>query len=353
MVTARRRAQVRVGRHIIGAPRCFVIAEAGVNHNGRVDLARRLVHSAAACGADAVKFQAFDPDQLVTAAADRAPYQRRAGTSSQREMLSRLTLPPRAWPQLAALAASRGLEFLLTPFDHVSLELAVAAGARAIKLGSGEITNPPLLRAACRTGLPVLLSTGMSNVEEVDAAVRICRRAGGRRIVLFHCVSAYPAPVAEMNVRAIAAMADRYRVPVGLSDHTTSAVAAAAAVALGAAALEKHLTLDTTMAGPDHAASLDPAAFKAMIDLLRDVESALGDGRKRCMPSESANVRHVRRSCVAAIDIPRGTIIQRKHLVMKRPETGISAADVDKVIGRRATTLIRADQPLRWRVVSR
>ncbi len=352
MVRARR-PQVRVGRHVIGGSRCFVIAEAGVNHNGRLDLARRLVNAAAKCGADAVKFQAFDPDQLVTAGADRAPYQREAGTSSQREMLHRLTLPPRAWAQLAALAASRGLEFLVTPFDHASLETTVAAGIRAIKLGSGEVTNPSLLRAASRTGLPVMLSTGMSKVDEVDTARRICRRAGCRHLVLFHCVSAYPAPLSDMNVRVIPAMADRYQVPVGLSDHTQGIAAAGAAVALGASAIEKHLTLDTTMEGPDHASSLDPAGFKAMVDLVREVESSLGDGRKRCMPSERANVRHVRRSCVAAADIPRGTIIGRQHLVMKRPETGIPAAEVDAVIGCRATKLIRADQALQWRDVTR
>ena len=350
---ARRPVQVRVGKHAIGGPRCFVIAEAGVNHNGRLDLARRLVNAAARCGADAVKFQAFDPEQLVTAGAERAPYQREAGTSSQLEMLRRLTLPPRAWAQLAALAASRGLEFLVTPFDHASLETTVAAGVRAIKLGSGEVTNLPLLRAASRTGLPVLLSTGMSTSDEVDTASRTCRRAGCRQLVLFHCVSAYPAPPADMNVRVIPEMAARYRVPIGLSDHTQGIAAAAAAVALGATAIEKHLTLDTTMDGPDHASSLDPAGFTAMVDLVREVETSLGDGEKRCMPSERANVRHVRRSCVAAIEIPAGTTIRRQHLVMKRPETGIPAADVDTVIGRRTTRVIRADHPLQWRDLTR
>lgn len=350
-MNASRVSPVRIGRHRVGGGRCFVIAEAGVNHNGRMALARRLVDAAADAGADAVKFQAFDPEQLVTAAADRAPYQRRAGHSSQREMLQRLALPSHAFAELAQLARKRRLEFLVTPFDHASLAAVVEARVHAIKLGSGEITNPPLLRAASKTGLPLLLSTGMSTLEEIDAAVRITRRAGCRRLVLFQCVSAYPAPLAEVNVSAIRTMASRYRVPVGLSDHTIGIAAAAAAAALGAAAIEKHLTLDTTMDGPDHASSLDPSAFKTMVTMVREVEASLGDGVKRCMPSERANVRHVRRSCVAAVDIARGATIRREDLVMKRPESGIPASDVDDVVGRRAAKLIRADEPLQWRSV--
>ncbi|MGE0040278.1 MAG: N-acetylneuraminate synthase family protein [Vicinamibacterales bacterium] len=342
---------VRLGRRVLGAGPCVVVAEAGVNHNGRLDLARRLVDAAAACGADAVKFQVFDPDLLVTAGAGRAPYQRRAGASTQREMLRALMLPPGALGSLARHARARRIGFLVTPFDLPSLDAVVAAGVPAIKLGSGEVTNLPLLRAASRSGRPVLLSTGMASLAEIDVAVDACRRARAAGLALFHCVSAYPAPLGQMNTRAVPAMAARYGLPVGLSDHSPGVAASAAAVALGAAAIEKHLTLDKTMDGPDHAASLDPGEFRELVRIVREVEASLGDGVKRCMPAERGNVRHVRRSLVAAVDIPKGRVIRAAALVTKRPAGGIPSADVDRVVGRRARRDIRADEVLTWRMV--
>ena len=348
-MTARRAQEIRIGRRGIGKGRpCFVIAEGGVNHNGRLDLALRLVDIAADAGADAIKFQVFNPDLLVTANARRAPYQMRAGATSQIDMLRALVLSSSALERIARRARSRGLEFLVTPFDEPSLQTVVDLGVRAIKLGSGEVTNVPLLRAASRTGLPVLLSTGLSTFAEVDKAVKTCTVAGCRALALFHCVSAYPSPLAEMNVRAVARMKERYRVPVGLSDHSAGFAASAAAVALGACSVEKHLTSNKRLAGPDHKASLDAREFGDLVAAIRDVEASLGDGEKRCMPAERPNLRHVRRSCVAATAIPRGTHIRPHHLVMKRPATGIPSSDVDLVVGRRTRRNIRPDEILTW-----
>ena len=351
-MSTRAASRIRIGRRTIGDGRpCFVIAEGGVNHNGRLDLALKLVDAASEAGADAIKFQAFDPELLVTARAVRAPYQRRAGETSQLDMLRSLVLPPAALTRLARRARARGLAFLVTPFDERSLDAVVDVGVRAIKLGSGEVTNIPMLRAASRTGLPVMLSTGLSTFDDIDTAVQTCRRAGCRALMLFHCVSAYPAPLSEMNVRAIAAMTARYRVPVGLSDHSAGVAASAAAVALGACSIEKHLTTNKRLAGPDHAASLDQREFHELVRIVREVESTLGDGAKRCMPAERPNLHHVRRSCVAATAIASGQRIRARDLVMKRPETGIPSSDVDRVIGRRARRDLHPDDILQWHLL--
>jgi len=348
---ARWAQQVRIGRKALGDDGAFVIAEGGVNHNGRLDLALRLVDLAADAGADAIKFQAFDPDLLVTANASRAPYQRRSGRTSQVDMLRALVLPRSALQRISRRARARGVEFLVTPFDETSLDDVLEIGVRAIKLGSGEVTNLPLLRAASRTKLPLLLSTGLSTYAEIDKAVAACRAAGCQALVLFHCISAYPSPVNEMNVRAVPGMKERYQVPVGLSDHSRGFAASAAAIALGACAVEKHLTSNKRLAGPDHAASLDVREFGQLVAVIRDVEASLGDGVKRCMPAERPNLKHVRRSCVAARPIPRGERIYERHLVMKRPATGIPSSDVDRVIGRRARRDIKADEILTWAVL--
>jgi sialic acid synthase SpsE len=347
-------SKVSVGGQVIGnGARCFVIAEGGVNHNGRIELALRLVDAAADAGADAIKFQAFDPDALVTARAPRAPYQRRMGRTTQHEMLRGLVLPPQALAKLSDRARARKLVFLVTPFDERSLTLVAGVGVPAIKLGSGEVTNLPLLRSASRTGLPVLLSTGLSTLPEIDAAVRACRKAGCRKLILFHCVSAYPSPINEMNVRALGVMRARYGVPVGLSDHSEGLAASTAAVALGAAAVEKHITTDKHLQGPDHTASLDPGGFREFVTMLRQVEASLGDGVKRCMPAEHANLRHVRRSCVAAVSIARGTRIRAEHLIMKRPQTGIPSSAVDQIVGLRVRRDIDPDEILTWRLLAR
>jgi len=329
---------VALGDRLVGpgAP-VFVIAEAGVNHNGDPELAERLVDAAADAGADAVKFQTFSADQVVASSAPKAEYQRERTPDgeSQLEMLRALELGADTWARLVERCRERSLAFLSTPFDGPSVELLVELGVPALKIASPDLTNDLLLEQAAATGLPLLLSTGMATGDEVEAALRC---VAGSPVVLLHCVSAYPAPVAEANVRAIPALAQRFGVPVGFSDHTLGAEAALAAVALGACAVEKHVTLDRTLPGPDHAASLSPDELAALVRSIRSVEQALGDGEKRPAPSEQPNIAVVRRSLAAARDLDSGTTLERAMLTALRPGTGIAPGRVAEVVGR---TLVR------------
>jgi N-acetylneuraminate synthase/N,N'-diacetyllegionaminate synthase len=302
-----------------------VIAEAGVNHNGDVDLAHRLVDISAAAGADAVKFQTFDPDRLVSTTAETTPYQRdRGGSADQRSLLEALTLPESAWSELRDHATESGITFLSTPFDLGSAELLVGLGVPALKVSSGELTNLPYLRALATLGVPLLVSTGMGTDDEVTAAVEATADAPG--LVLFHCVSAYPAPIDECNLRAIPRLMERHDVPVGWSDHTPGLTTALGAVALGAPILEKHFTSDRTLPGPDHLASLEPDELADYVRQSKLLARALGDGVKRRMPSEEENARLVRRSWHAARDLAAGTTLTIDDVVLLRPEGGVSPA---------------------------
>ncbi len=317
------RTAVIAGREVPRAGEVYVVAEAGVNHNGDVDLAHRLVDVAADAGADAVKFQTFDPAKLVSSSAASAPYQReRGGAGDQRTLLEPLTLPMSAWAELRGHATGRGITFLSTPFDLDSARMLVDLGVPALKVASGELTNLPFLRALAGLDVPLLVSTGMGSAHEVAAAVAAC--AGAPGLALFHCVSAYPAPVEECNLRAIPAMARAHGIPVGWSDHTTGLTTALGAVALGASLLEKHVTTDRGLPGPDHAASLEPGELAEYVTQARALATALGDGVKRRMPSEMANAGLVRRSWHAAADLAVGTVLTSAHLALLRPEDGIS-----------------------------
>ncbi|GMV41774.1 MAG: sialic acid synthase [Myxococcales bacterium] len=333
----------------VGHP-CFVIAEAGVNHDGDLQRAHALVDVAADAGADAVKFQTFRTDRLVTASAPKAAYQREAtgAHESQAVMLRRLELSPEAHVELQRHCEDRGILFLSTPFDEESLELLVGLGVPAIKVGSGEVTNHPFLRRVARTGLPVLLSTGMSTLGEAEAAVQVIRGAGTTDLALFHCVSSYPAPPEETNLRAMETLAVAFGVPVGLSDHTQGTAVSLAAVALGASLLEKHFTLDRTLPGPDHRASLEPAELVALVQGARTIEVALGHGRKEPVPAELDTRLVARRSLVLAADASAGAEVTEAMLTALRPATGISPADERLVLGRRLRRAVRAGELLQW-----
>ena len=306
-------------------PDVYIIAEAGVNHDGSVPAAHDLVELAAATGADAVKFQTFDPSALVSASARTAAYQAATtGIESQRELLEQYVLPASAWPELRDHAVELGIDFLSTAFDLGSLDLVCELGVAALKLGSGELTNMPLLREAARRGLPVIASTGMATEREVADAVEWLAAASG--LLLLHCVSSYPAPVEQANLRAIETLRRRFGVPVGWSDHTVGATTAVAAVALGAAALEKHVTRDRARPGPDHAASADEAAMRDYVAQARAAQSALGDGTKQPVPAEQDTAVLVRRSWHAARDLPSGTRLDSADLLLLRPATGIAPA---------------------------
>ncbi len=328
---------MRIERHEIGGDvPCFVIAEAGVNHNGDPALAHALVDAAADAGADAIKFQTFEPDALVAADAPKAEYQlANDGAGSQAEMLARLVLPRDAHLALADHARSRGIVFLSTPFDEGSADLLAELGVGAFKIGSGDVTNLPLLAHVARKGRPIVLSTGMSTLDEVGEAVATLRSAGCESLVLLHCVSSYPAPVAEMNLRAMATLAAQFAVPVGLSDHTHGIAIATAAVALGARVIEKHVTTDRRLPGPDHLASLEPHELRAMIDAIRAVESALGDGRKVPTPSERSTAAVARRSIHFRSALAAGASVTERDFIMLRPGTGLTPRHVAELVGRR------------------
>jgi N,N'-diacetyllegionaminate synthase len=324
------------GREIGDGAPCFVIAEAGVNHNGDLELAHSLVDAAADAGADAVKFQAFCADRVATPAAPAAGYQRRtAGAVSQLELLRGLELDGAAFAELKQHVEERGLVFLATPFDAASVDLLDRLDVAAFKIASPDVANPLLLRDVGRRRRPVVLSTGTADLAEVEAAVATLREAGTGDIVVLHCVSAYPAPASDANLRALATMREALGLPVGFSDHTEGDEVALAAVALGACALEKHFTLDRALPGPDHAASLEPGELASLVARVRSVESALGDGVKAQAPSERENSAAVRRSLAAADDLPSGAILTEEMLTALRPGTGIAAARLFEVLGRR------------------
>jgi N-acetylneuraminate synthase/N,N'-diacetyllegionaminate synthase len=330
--------------------RVFIIAEAGVNHNGDPKLARQMIAAAAAAGADAVKFQSFRAEQVASPQAAQADYQRRSGApgNSQLELLRGLELSWDAHRELVQYAGEHRIVFFSSPFDCASADLLEQIGVPLFKLGSGEITHIPLLRHVARKHKPVLLSTGMATLEEVGHAVRVLQEEGSADIVLMHCVTQYPAPAGEINLRAMQTMASALRLPAGYSDHSQGHEIAWAAVALGACAIEKHFTLSRALPGPDHAASLEPQEFKVMVQGIRRIESALGDGVKRAAPCELANRQLVRRSVFAAEEILAGQRVTAAALACKRPGTGIPAERFDELLGRRAARRLEAGEMLSW-----
>jgi N-acetylneuraminate synthase/N,N'-diacetyllegionaminate synthase len=322
----------------------FVIAEAGVNHDGDVARAHALVDAAADAGTDAVKFQTFDTDALAAADAPLAEYQAQSGASgTQAAMLRALELPLGAWRELQTHAHERGLLFLSTPFDERSAEALDRIGVPAYKVGSGDLTNTPFLRLLARRGRPMLLSTGMATLAVVATAVEA---AAGAPLILLHCVSTYPAPEDEANLRAIATLRETFGVPVGWSDHTRGDAVSLAAVAAGACVIERHVTLDRTLPGPDHAMSLEPAALGHLVRRIRAVEAMLGDGVKRAQPSEADAARAARRSIVAARALEAGETLDAAALAIKRPGGGLPPARFDSLIGARLARPLARDEQL-------
>jgi N-acetylneuraminate synthase/N,N'-diacetyllegionaminate synthase len=328
---------VEIAGRVIGAGGPFVIAEGGVNHNGSLELALRLVDAAADAGGDAVKFQTFSAEAVVLPSARQAEYQRqRAAAESQLEMVRRLELPAAAWATLRDRARERGLVFLSTPFDLASVDLLARLDVPAFKVGSGDLTNLVLLRAVAGHGRPLLLSTGMATLDEVAAAVADLRAHGDPPLILLQCTSAYPADAEEANLGAMATLREAFGVPVGYSDHTLGTSVAIAAAAMGAAVIEKHLTLDRGMPGPDHAASLEPGDFAAMVSGVREAAAAVGDGIKAPRPGEADAAAVARRSLVVIRRVAAGEELRADDLDAMRPAGGISPLRLDEVIGRRA-----------------
>lgn len=331
---------VRIHNRLIGPGHpCFVIAEAGVNHNGSLPLAHQLVDAAVAAGADAVKFQTFVADRLVTPTARKAAYQKEAvgDSESQFDMLRRLELSPDAHREISKQCVARGILFLSTPFDEASADFLEDLGVAAFKLPSGELTNLPFLEHVGRKGKPIILSTGMATLEEVRAALDTVLHVHCQEVVLLHCVSCYPAAPEDANLRAMDTMFGAFQRPIGYSDHTLGVEVAWAAVARGACVIEKHFTLDRKLSGPDHRASLEPPELSAMVKGIRTIEHALGNGAKMPVAAEAEVAEVARKSIVAATHIPAGATLTRDMLTMRRPGTGLRPGLLDSLLGRRTS----------------
>jgi len=331
----------------------MIVAEAGVNHDGEPDKALLLVDAAVEAGADAVKFQVFRAADLATVAAPTADYQRdRVGEGTQRDMLAPLELSSHDFSRIRDHCKARGIRFLATPFSPSDVDRLLEWTPAAIKIASTDLTNVPLLRRVADTALPIIVSTGAATAAEIQNAIALFRSWGlPGRLILLHCVSSYPTPLEAVNLRAIGALAAASGVPCGLSDHTESTRTGGWAVAAGACFLEKHITLDRSATGPDHAMSLEPNAFAEFVADVRETEAALGAGELGMNPIEADTRRVARRSIVAARSIRAGDVVTEAMLAMKRPEGGIEPAHLDRLVGRRARVDIPADAPLSWDMV--
>ena len=326
----------------------LIIAEAGVNHNGSLETAKQLVDVASEAGADMVKFQTFSADRLVTISANKAEYQNQTtdASESQHAMIRKLELSREMHEDIIAYCKQCNIEFFSTGFDTQSIDMLVDLGLEQFKIPSGEITNLPYLRHIGKFGKPVILSTGMAILGEIEAALEVLETSGTQRknITILHCNTEYPTPLEDVNLRAMLAIRDAFGVSVGYSDHTLGIEVSIAAVAMGATVIEKHFTLDRNLPGPDHQASLEPDELKAMVNGIRNIEKTLGDGIKRPTPSEINNIPIVRKSLVAATAIQAGECFTEVNLAVKRPGTGISPMRWDEYVGQTAQKDYQEDE---------
>lgn len=340
----------RIGKRLVGPDQpCFIIAEAGVNHNGDVEIGRRLIDAAAKAGVDAIKFQSFITEELITPDTKMANYQIKSTgkQGTQFKMLKALELTADEQVELKAYCEDRGIIYLCTPYENKSIDMLDHMGVDAFKIASTDTTNIPFLRYIANIGRPVLLSTGMSTLGEVEQAIKTLRTGGlDGKIVVLHCTSEYPVPISEVNLRAILSMQEAFGCPVGFSDHTSDAIVSSWAVAVGACVIEKHFTLDHNMIGPDHKASIEPDELSILVENIRNLEVAMGDGVKRVMPSELQNKPLMQKSLVARRNISTGEIITPDNLMCKRPGFGLNPSWFDRVVGKRSAKNISMDEVL-------
>ena len=328
----------------------FIIAEAGVNHNGSIELAKRLIDVASQAGADAVKFQTFKAENLVSKNATKAEYQKETtdANESQYDMIKKLELDVDTHKELMAYCKQKEIMFLSTPFDHDSIEMLNDFGLEIFKIPSGEITNLPYLRHIGKLGKKVILSTGMADIGEIEDALDVLVTAGTSKedITVLHANTMYPTPMEDVNLKAMQTIACTFGVDVGYSDHTLGIEVPIAAVAMGASVIEKHFTLDKTMEGPDHKASLEPNELKAMVKAIRNIEQALGNGIKKPSKSEQPNMTVARKSIVALKPIKKGEVLSEDNLTIKRPGDGISPMRWNEIIGTVAQKNYKVDEPI-------
>lgn len=321
----------------------IIIAEAGVNHNGDIKLAEKLVEEASAAGADYVKFQSFKAEKLVSRYAQKADYQKETtGTNeSQFEMIKKLELTPEDHLHIQKHCEKHNIKFMSSPFDETGIEYLDSIGVDFFKIPSGELTNLPYLRTLTKFDRPIILSTGMADLKEVEQALKVLK---DKEVIVLHCNTEYPTPMEDVNLRAMLTMKEKLNVEVGYSDHTLGIEIPIAAVALGAKVIEKHFTLDKTMQGPDHRASLEPAELKAMVAAIRNIEKSLGDGVKVPSKSEKKNISIARKSIVALTDIKAGEVFTAENITVKRPGSGISPMEWDKIVGTKASKDFSSDE---------
>lgn len=345
--------RLRVGERWIGdGEPCFIVAEAGANHNRDLGMARELIGVAAEAGADAVKFQTYSAETLYSKKTPRFSYLESLTEKSTWDLIKEIELPRQWQAELTAEAHKRGLAFMSTPFDHAAVDELNTLEVPAFKIASFEIVDLPLIRHAAAKGKPMIISTGLADYEDIEDALAACRAASNEQVVLLQCASLYPAPPARMNLRAMETMRRAFGTLVGLSDHTLGIHVAVAAAGLGASVIEKHYTLSRTLKGPDHPFAIEPPELRELVRQVREVEAALGDGRKLGpAPEEEEMHQKARRSLVAARAIPRGTAITVDMVTIKRPGFGIKPKFLDLVVGRVAKVDIEADTVLTWEMV--
>lgn len=341
---------IRIGKKEIGDNKpVFIIAEAGVNHNGDIQLAKKLIEAAKYAGADAVKFQTFKTEEVVSQKTRLVPYQKEfvKGARTQFDMLKVLELTPQDHRELMSFAKSKGIILISTPGDLASVELLDKLGVPLFKIGSDDLTNVPLLKLVASKGKPVLLSTGMSTLPEVKEAIRTIQGVKRVRLVVMHTTTEYPCPLKDVNMRALSTIKDALNLPVGYSDHTAGVSASMAAVSRGACVIEKHLTIDRNLPGPDHTSSYEPAEFKIFVKLIRETEECLGSAQKAPTLIEKRDINCIRKSIIAKYDLPKGTVLKREHLGIKRPQTGLLPKEYSKVLGKKLKRNLKKDSPLK------
>ena len=343
--------KIKIGDKLVGdGEPCFIIAEAGVNHNGEVELAKKLIDMAKEAKVDAIKFQTFKTENIVIKNAPKADYQIKNTDSneSQYEMLKKLELKKGDFKELYRYARKKGVVFLSTPFDFESADFLDELGIPAFKISSTDLTNLPFLEYVAKKGKPIILSTGMGILGEIEEAINTIKNTDNKGIILLHCITNYPTDFESLNLRAIQTLREAFKLPVGFSDHSLGIYTPIAAVTLGAVVIEKHFTFDKNLPGPDHKASLDPQELKEMVKWIRLIEKSLGDGIKRLTPEEEKIKKVARKSIVAKVDIPKGAVITEEMITFKRPGTGLSPKYYKDVVGKKARRNIKVDEMIYW-----
>ena len=341
--------KIKIGDRLIGEEEpCFIIAEAGVNHNGDVELAKKLIDAAKDAGADAVKFQTFLTEEIVTLKGKKASHQDRAKEKTQYEMLKNLELIFDDFHELKKYSENRGIEFISTPYDIKSVEFLNEIGVNRLKVASAELINKPLIEAIAKTQKQIMLSTGMATLGEIERTISMINAFGNRDTVLLHCTTSYPVPYEQVNMDVLGTLKKAFGLPVGYSDHTLGIEIPIMAVSLGAKVIEKHFTLDCTMEGPDHFASLEPNELKKMVEAIRNVEKAFGRSKKEITAEEKKNIFFMRRSIHASEDIKEGEIIKGNNIKITRPFNGIEPWFLDDILGKKIKNNVKKEEPIRW-----